>query len=125
MDAAIKENIGALFYQYLDNEPISGIFILYDDDTIYALFSGISKEKRNLTNNELVHAFVLKQPNYLGKHFDFLGANTKHLEQFKRSFGGELQPYYKINFKSNKTISSLFYARSKFHLAKRKFKSFY
>lgn len=125
MDMAIKMNIGMLFYQFENNEPISGIFVLKDDYFIYALFSGISGEKRNVTNNELLHAFVLNQPEFTGKQFDFLGANTPHLEQFKRSFGGDLVPYFKVNFKKNKSISSLFYARSKFHIAKRKFKSFY
>jgi len=125
MDHTIKAGIGSLFYQYLDDQPISGIFVLNDDETVYALFSGISAKKRNITNNELVHAFVSRLSEFLGKQFDFLGANTKHLEQFKRSFGGELIPYFKVNFKSNKTVSSLFYARSKYHLAKRKFKSFY
>jgi len=125
IDSAIKNGLGSLYYQYLNDEPISGIFVLEDDTTVYALFSGISAKKRQDTNNELVHAFVLQQPFYIGKQFDFLGANTKHLEQFKRSFGGNLVPYFKVSFKSNKTVSSLFYARSKYHLARKKFKSFY
>ena len=125
MASAIQNGLGSLYYQYLDDQPISGIFVLEDDTTVYALFAGISAKKRKVTNNELLHAFVLQQPQYIGRQFDFLGANTKHLEQFKRSFGGDLVPYFKVSFKSNKTISSLFYARSKYHLAKKKFKSFY
>jgi len=125
MDACIQSGTGRLFYQYLADEPISGIFVLYDAYSVYALFSGIASTKRAITNSELVHTYVLQQPDFLGKQFDFLGANTSHLEQFKRSFGGDLIPYFKVNFKSNKTVSSLFYARSKYQLAKRKFKSFY
>jgi Acetyltransferase (GNAT) domain len=125
MDTTIKAGCGSLYYQYLDEEPVGGIFVLQDESTVYALFSGISAKKRDITNNELVHVYVLRQTELLGKKFDFLGANTRHLEQFKRSFGGELIPFFKVSFKSNNAISSLFYARSKYHLAIRKFKSFY
>lgn len=124
MHIAIKENIGTLFYQYLENEPISGIFVLHDDHTVYALFAGISADKRDVTNSELVHAFVLQQKGFIGKTFDFLGANTQHLEQFKRSFGGELVPYFKINYTKNLLVNSLFFLRKSHHIFSRKLKKY-
>jgi len=125
MDHCLEKNIGRFFYHYIDDKPVAGIFILLDEKTVYALFSGISKSRRNEIGNELLHAFVLNQPEFVGKNFDFLGANNPDLEQFKRSFGGELAPYFKVSFTRNTTINSLFYTRSKIQLAKRKFRSFY
>ncbi|KAA3614095.1 MAG: GNAT family N-acetyltransferase [Calditrichaeota bacterium] len=125
MDNCIENKIGRLFYQHSNGKPVAGIFILSDNKTIYALFSGISKTARNEINSELLHTFILIQPEFIGKNFDFLGANTQYFEQFKRSFGGNLGPYFKVNYTRNLTIKPIFLSRLIIHKAKRKLKSFY
>jgi lipid II:glycine glycyltransferase (peptidoglycan interpeptide bridge formation enzyme) len=42
--------------------------------------------------------------------FDFMGANTKNIVEFKRSFGGELREYYDLTYYSSKAIKMLFKA---------------
>lgn len=125
MDECLSKKLGIVYYQYLDGQPVAGIFLLHDPDNVYALFSGIDGKYRQKVNSELIHAYVLQQAQFKGKMFDFLGANTPQLEQFKRSFGGNLTSFYKVTYTKTKAIELLLKARSVFHIGKRRVKSFY
>lgn len=117
---ALELNIGSLYYQWRDNQAVAGIFVLHDADHVYAVFSGIAPGERENVNGELIHAHVMTDPAHRGKTFDFLGANTRELEQFKRSFGGELVPYIQVTWWRNNWIKHLFRLKSGYNLLKRK-----
>jgi hypothetical protein len=55
--------------------------------------------------------------------FDFLGANTPHIVDFKQSFGGELKNYYEVSFYSSPIVKLLNTLNSRVELAKRNVKS--
>lgn len=117
--ACINNNIGHIYYQYLDDKPVAGIFLLSDDNTVYAVYSGISKESRTVTNTEIMHVYILSLPENIGKQFDFLGANTKEIEQFKRAFGGELVPYFKVHYSKSMLTRFIFSMRKTYQQKKR------
>ncbi|MCB9058717.1 MAG: GNAT family N-acetyltransferase [Calditrichae bacterium] len=123
LDLCLSSDAGKLYYQYYDDAAVAGIFVLTDSRNVYALFSGIDSNYRHKINSELLHIHVLSQEIFKGKIFDFLGANTKDLEQFKRSFGGELTPYFTVTYTKNKVINLLLSVRSKSHILKRRIKS--
>ena len=117
---ALKKNFGKLYYLYIDNKPVGGIFLLFDNKRVFALFSGIDRTARSENYTEYMHASVLGHKEFTGKEFDFLGANTKDFEQFKRSFGGELKTYYRVRYLKNNWIALLLKLREKQHLWNRR-----
>lgn len=123
LDLCIKENVGKIFYHYYEGKAVAGIFLLSDNKNVYALFSGIDKNYRSKINSELLHLHVLNQEIFKEKTFDFLGANTKDLEQFKRSFGGDLTPYFTVTYTKNNLVKVMLSARSKYHVWLRRLKS--
>jgi lipid II:glycine glycyltransferase (peptidoglycan interpeptide bridge formation enzyme) len=52
--------------------------------------------------------------------FDFLGANTPHIVDFKQSFGGKLTTYYDVSFYRSRWIKMLDNVRKRFILLRRK-----
>ncbi len=117
---ALALKIGLLYYQYGGDRVVAGIFVLHDASCVYAVFSGIAPGERENVNGELIHAHVMRDPQHRGKIFDFLGANTQDLEQFKRSFGGELVPYPQVTWWRNNRVKMLFRLKSGYNLLKRK-----
>jgi len=119
LSICIEMNMGTLFYLYLDDQPIAGLFILHDQKCVYALFSGIHNQYRNQSYTEYLHAVALQIPDHNQKVFDFLGANTIHFEQFKRSFGGSLDLYFRVRYVKNRAIEQMsIIRRLQHHLAR-------
>jgi len=119
LNSCLELEIGTLFYLYFGQEPIAGLFVLHDNNYVYALFSGIHSHFRNQSYTEYLHAVALQIPDFLGKKFDFLGANTPQFEQFKRSFGGSLVPYFRIRYVKNRFIEQASHIRHlQHHLAR-------
>jgi hypothetical protein len=116
----LKKDIGRIYYLQKDGKFVCGIVILIDNNHIYALFSGINTKFRDTQYTQYLHASILLLPEFRGKTFDFLGANTKHLEQFKRGFGGKLQPFYRVLYYKNILTRSVYKFRSFQHQSFRK-----
>ncbi|MEJ2054832.1 MAG: GNAT family N-acetyltransferase [Calditrichaceae bacterium] len=116
----IRNNCGKLYYLIADDEPAAALFVLFDKNRLYALFSGIDLKFRNKQYTEFLHAAVLQLPEYQGKFFDFLGANTPDFEQFKRSFGGELKQSFHVIYYKNMTSKLLIKLRERQHLFSRR-----
>ncbi len=116
----IKNNLGKLYYLKIDKNPVAGIFVLFDQQHVYALFSGIDLKFRNQRYTEYLHALVLQEPELQCKIFDFLGANTPDFLQFKRSFGGELRQSFRVTFYKNFRIRLLMKIRKQQHLLARR-----
>ncbi|MEJ2545830.1 MAG: GNAT family N-acetyltransferase [Calditrichaceae bacterium] len=115
----IENKIGKLYYLLVDEKPVAALFVLIDHNHVYALFSGIDLTYRNLQFTDYLHALVLQQPEFTGKIFDFLGANTPELEPFKRSFGGDLSQTFRIIYYKNIVTRILLKIREKQHLLAR------
>jgi len=119
VNSCIEQNLGKLFYLRVNQKPVAGLFVLVDEKRVYALFSGIQQLHRGKHFTEYLHTSVFQRPDFQGKEFDFLGANTKTFEQFKRSFGGQLKLYFRVNYFKNMRTHILFKIREKQHLLSR------
>jgi len=110
---------GSIYYLKKEEKILAGFLALHDSKTIYALFMGIDPAERSQNYNKYIYASIMEREEFLGKRFDFLGANEAELETLKRSFGGELQPFFRVSFYKNKWIKQLVHLRRKQHLRQR------
>jgi hypothetical protein len=120
LETCIGHKIGTLHYLFIDDEAIAGLFLLNDEAHVYALFSGIDGRYRNENYTEYLHAAALQAPESEHKTFDFLGANTQQFDQFKRSFGGNLDVFYRVRFEKNGLVRLLAKGRQLYHLLLRR-----
>lgn len=116
----LENNLGKLYYLKIDKNPVAALFVLFDQQYVYALFSGIDLKFRNQQYTEYLHALVLQEPAFQCKTFDFLGANTPDFVQFKRSFGGELRQSFRVTYYKNFKIRLLMKIREQQHLLARR-----
>ena len=113
------EDWAHFYYLQKDDKPYAGLLLLEDEHRVYSLFAGAGSTHRSEFVTEYLYTECMKQQSFAGKQFDFLGANTKDFEQFKRSFGGELQVYYELNYTRGKILRFLSSLRRKQVLLKR------
>ncbi len=106
-NAILDAEMGELCYLSDAGQDVAGLLVLHDERSVYAYFSGMDVNRRKQNDTEYLHAKILDNPDFVGKTFDFLGCNTPAFEQFKRSFGGELQPHFKILYYRNAFIRTL------------------
>jgi lipid II:glycine glycyltransferase (peptidoglycan interpeptide bridge formation enzyme) len=79
------------------------------NNTLYDFIAGTSeKYKKENATHYLLWKLLQKYSELGFTLFDFMGANTKNIIDFKRSFGGELKEYYNLLYYSSKTIKMLF-----------------
>jgi hypothetical protein len=116
----LEKELGRLYYLMVDEKPAAALFVLYDQNHVYALFSGIDLNYRNEQYTEYLHVAVLQDPDFQGKLFDFLGANTPDFEQFKRSFGGDLRQSFRVVYYKNVLTRILLKIREQQHLLSRR-----
>ena len=120
LDKIIKNNLGRIYYLNKNDEFVCGLVILHDENNIYALFSGMNSKYRDSQYTQYLHSSILLLPEFKGKKFDFLGANSLQFEQFKRSFGGNLQVFFRVTYYKNSIIRSIHHLRSIQQLFSRK-----
>jgi hypothetical protein len=118
IDQLINAGMAKLFYLKL-RDVCAGLLVLCDEKNVYALMSGIEAGQRTNTFSEYLHSEVMLRPEFRGKRFDFLGANTQAFEQFKRSFGGSLQLYFHIIYIKSGWVKFLQAIRRSHHQFKR------
>lgn len=83
-----------------DGEFISGILILYSNDTA-SFWKGGAKTDRTVSPNSLLHwqiiVDILNDPALESiEKYDMYTANNERLTRYKSSFGGELKSYYTV-----------------------------
>ena len=106
--ALLKEGIGRLFYAHnKSGERIGAVLLTYDADTVYYSLSGIDRAFKHLNPMAFLLDRVFRDKLFSDKEFDFIGANTPVLEQFKRAFGGRLAPYFHLSFYKNTMIKNM------------------
>ena len=115
-----KEDWAHISYLKKEGAALAGLLLLEDENGLYALFAGVLAEARKEFYTEYLYTECMKDSRFSGKKFDFLGANTKDFEQFKRSFGGGLQVYYELNYTRGKILNLLSSLRKKQNLKKRR-----
>jgi hypothetical protein len=119
IDEVLKAGLARLFY--LKHRIVcAGLLVLYDEKHVYALMSGIDSGQRENAFSEYLHSEVMLLPEFRGKQFDFLGANTPAFEQFKRSFGGTLQLYFHVTYLKTRWLKLVQTIRRSQHQYKRR-----
>ena len=79
------------------------------NNIVYDVMAGTSeKYKREHSTHYFVWKLLQKYSELGFTIFDFMGANTKNIVEFKRPFGGELREYYDLTYYSSKAIRMLF-----------------
>ena len=76
--------------------PASVVVFVRGFDTIYAWVAGADPAFREAGATPLLYWKLLQQTAF--PRFDFVGANMREIALFKRGFGGELRPYYAVNW---------------------------
>lgn len=83
---------------------MSTAFIIWDNQTAYYLMGANHPEFRSAASGGLVLWTAMKELAEMGiKEFDLYGANTESIALYKRGFGGQLIPYYRVT-KSNSLL---------------------
>ncbi len=119
-NAMLGQRLGRVFYLLLDKTPAAGIIVGFDEGHVFSFFAGMSAAFRAAYGSEYLYSEILALPGFEGRTFDFLGANTPEFEQFKRSFGGSLQPTFRVIYQKNLWIKLLTTLRRKQRLWMRK-----
>jgi hypothetical protein len=106
-----------MYYLQLQNQIVSGRIIVIDRNMIYDLLTGGADESGLASAYLLSHIFE----SFSAQNFrvNFLGADHPQIEQFKRSFGGQLVHGFRITRPLRFPLSSIFKIRKAFLLRKR------
>jgi hypothetical protein len=81
-------------------EIVAAQFVLLDSKTMHAVATGAKDEHDQGVGSMLVHHCIIEAlKNNLS--FDFNGANSAYLADFKHSFNAELKTYFKILWRKN------------------------
>lgn len=80
-------------------EYLGGIVVLYADDTAYFWQGGVAENYEGVSINSALHWEIITDiatdpPVESVERYDFVGANTERLSNYKAKFGGDLVPYY-------------------------------
>jgi lipid II:glycine glycyltransferase (peptidoglycan interpeptide bridge formation enzyme) len=111
-----KNNLMRIFSIYgEDNTMYSSRAILVWNKMVYDWIAGAGKDNLNSNATHLLVWNILQKLIREGyKSFDFMGANTPGIIDFKKSFGGELHTTYDVTFYSSRFMSMLFKINSSF-----------
>ena len=86
------------------SEPEAAVVLLYDRQTAYYWLAG-SEPGHGMTI--LLGQLFRFLPKTGLKYFDFVGANTQLIAEFKRRFGSTLTPYYAVQHRPNRVLATL------------------
>ncbi|HQJ74809.1 MAG TPA: GNAT family N-acetyltransferase [Bacteroidota bacterium] len=105
---ALENNICDIYSISIDNEIHSMRALLKWKDIIYDWIAGTETKYRNYNSTHfLLWELLKKYSNDNKRLFDFMGANTKSISDFKRLFGGELKEYYDLKYYSSNLFKSV------------------
>lgn len=91
------------------NIPVASIVLLVDKDTAYYWLAGGDHTKFNTGLNQLLLWDVLQRVSKEGiKYFDFIGANTASITNYKSGYNFNLKSYYYVTKEIGRTIRFLF-----------------
>lgn len=117
----LENSLGKIFFLNQGDEAQAGILVTTDERYLFSYFAGMTDTFRQSNGSEFLYTSLLERPEFLGKTFDFLGANNPEFDQFKRSFGGQLVPYYHVVYQKNNLVRFMSAVRRHQHKQQRKF----
>ncbi len=102
---ALGDHAAVYVAESADGEFLSGIIVLYSNDTAYFWKGGTRQEQLDHNVNSLLHWNVItdifEDPSKESiNKYDFSTANNRNIVQYKRKFGGKLETYYRIESNS-------------------------
>jgi len=101
IDILIKNNVGKIYASYNEKNEIGSMaFFAWDNKRAYYIFGANDPNKRkgHSGTNVLWEAFYDLSDNGI-KIVDLEGINSPQRGWFKLSFGGDLKPYYELEYK--------------------------
>ncbi len=111
---ALPENIDVVGLIH-DGQIVGGLILLKYRDVVAHWLAGITPLKRLRGANELLHWWVIKKYKEKGyKHYELIGANTRHLCKFKSKFNPNVNVYFRLTKRNHKSrIAESIYNRLK------------
>ncbi|MCF8303737.1 MAG: GNAT family N-acetyltransferase [Bacteroidales bacterium] len=105
----IKNGLLSIYIIYKGSSPVYGICISKGINTAYYWLAGGDPEYFNTGLNQLLMHEILKDLVNKGlSTFDFIGANTYSITQYKSNFGFKLTPFYEVEKISGQWAKALF-----------------
>lgn len=94
---AIKEKYGRMYFAYLDDILISGVFFLFDDRTAFYLIGASNPKYRNCFGSTFLLLNVIKEQFQESViEIDFIGTNSPNRGDYKLSFNCNLKQFSNI-----------------------------
>jgi hypothetical protein len=79
-------------------------YLVWDERTTYDLFNGTAPAHRKSNSTYLLIWDALKNNYGRSQFFDFEGSMVEPVEEFLRSFGGQLTPHFRVFKASNRLV---------------------
>lgn len=96
--ACMKNNARKIYITYgPDGSPHTGLFCVFDENSMYNLMQGGDPELRNSGANALAMWESIKFAAKVSKVYDFEGSMIESIERFYRDFGAIQKPYFQIS----------------------------
>ncbi len=109
MHVAVLKHCGQVWMAYDEgNRAVAGLFLLFSPTRIVLLFTGNSKEGKQLSAMPFLIDHFIKESANSGLVFDFEGSNDINLARFYKSFGAVNQPYQHMKINRLPFLLSLF-----------------
>lgn len=97
MHVAIHKHCGQVWMAYDEgNKPVAGMFLLFSPTRIVLLFTGNSKEGKQMSAMPYLIDYFIQESANSGLVFDFEGSNDLNLARFYKSFGAINEPYQNL-----------------------------
>jgi ubiquinone/menaquinone biosynthesis C-methylase UbiE len=98
LDRIVAEGMGEILGSRLpDSRLVAANVILYDESSAYFWLSGFDPtEPHRGASNQLCHLQTLRRAAQRATRFDWLGANTPGVTEYKASFGPRLVSYFRV-----------------------------
>jgi hypothetical protein len=100
LDRITTDGLGEILGSRLpDGRLVAANVILYDDSSAYFWLSGFDQaEPHRGASNQFCHLQTLRRAAMRVSSFDWLGANTPGVTEYKASFGPKLVSYSRVRF---------------------------
>jgi len=104
IDALLSQKVAKIYATYDELDEISSMsFFGWDTKRAYYIFGASDPKKRNGHSGTAVIWDALYDLNTMGiNEVDLEGINSPYRGWFKLSFGGDMIPYYELNYRNNK-----------------------
>jgi CelD/BcsL family acetyltransferase involved in cellulose biosynthesis len=90
-----------------DGVPAAARAVIRDGDMVYDWLAGADPAVSPSASHWLLHSVLLRYAAEGARTFDFMGANTPGVVDFKRSFGPYEQPYVEANWYRSPLVKTL------------------